>query len=67
MAIQHDTVSLKRRVMHALDTLPDDASYEEILDCLETTHAIEVGLEQIERGEVVSHEEVMRRVGRWLR
>jgi len=46
--------------------LPDDASLDAIAERLEFLAAIRKGLNQIERGETVSHAEVKRQRATWL-
>ncbi len=46
--------------------LPDDSSLDAIAERLEFLAAIPKGLNQIERGETVSHEEVKRQLATWL-
>ncbi len=56
----------KEEVRRLLDTLPEDASYEDIQYHIYVRQAIEHGIAAVERGEVVSHEEVERRMAKWL-
>jgi predicted transcriptional regulator len=49
-----------------IEQLPDDASLEDIIYELYVRQRIERGLQQSEKGETVSHGEVMRDVARWL-
>jgi predicted transcriptional regulator len=57
--------TVKAGVIAMLQRLPDDVSYEEILDAIELRREIEQGLKEIDAGDVVSHEEVKRRVASW--
>jgi predicted transcriptional regulator len=50
----------------ALDLLPNDASWESILDRMRYLAAIDEGLRDIEAGRVVPHEEVKRQLHEWL-
>jgi predicted transcriptional regulator len=56
----------KEEVRKLLDELPDDATLEEIEYELYVRNKIDRALEQVERGETMSHEEVMRRMSKWL-
>jgi len=56
----------KEMVMDAIRELPDDASVREIADRLEFLAAIQVGLDQLDRGEGIPHEEVKRQLAAWL-
>ena len=51
----------KQRAIEILATLPDEASLEQIIDAFEMDLALEESLADAERGDVVPHEEVMRR------
>ena len=56
----------KEEVRRLLDNLPEDASYEDIQYHIYVRQAIERGIAAVERGEVLSHEDVERRMARWL-
>lgn len=56
--------SVKQKALSAIEQLPHDAGFEEIMERLYFLTKVEQGLEQIERGEVVSHAEAKRRLGR---
>ncbi len=53
--------TIKQRVIDALEQLPADASFEDAMERIYFLSKIERGLEQLDRGEVVEHEEVKRR------
>lgn len=59
-------VTPKDRMIYALRTLPDDASFEDGIECLSFLRHIQLGLDQADRGQTVSHEEAKRRLARWL-
>jgi predicted transcriptional regulator len=56
----------KEEVRRLLDSLPEDASYEDIQYHIYVRQAIEHGVAAVERGEVLSQEEVERRMAKWL-
>jgi predicted transcriptional regulator len=56
----------KEMVLDAIRELPDDAPVGEIADRLEFLAAIQVGLDQLDRGEGIPHEEVRRQLASWL-
>jgi predicted transcriptional regulator len=56
----------KEMVLEAIRELPDDASVREIADRLEFLAAIQVGLDQLDRGDGIPHEEVKRQLASWL-
>jgi len=56
----------KEEVRQLLDTLPEDASYEDIQYHIYVRQAIQRGIEAADRGELVEQEEVERRMAKWL-
>ena len=56
----------KEMVLDAIRELPEDASVREIADRLEFLAAIQLGLDQLDRGEGIAHEEIKRELASWL-
>ena len=56
----------KEMVLEAIRELPDDASVREIADRLEFLAVIQSGIDQLDRGAGVPHEEVKRQLASWL-
>ena len=56
----------KQLVLEAIKELPDDTPLSEIVERLEFLAAIQKGLDQLDRGEGIPHEEVKRQVASWL-
>ena len=56
----------REEVRRLLDSLPDDASYEDIQYHVYAQQEIDRGLEAAERGDFVSDEEIERRIARWV-
>lgn len=46
--------------------LPDDCSIDEIADHIEFLAAVQKGLDQLDRGEGIPHEEIKRQLASWL-
>jgi hypothetical protein len=59
-------MSDKQLALDSIGRLPADASLEVIAERVEFLAAIRKGLDQIERGETVPHEEVKRQLATWL-
>jgi predicted transcriptional regulator len=59
-------VTEKQTAMQIIDQLPETASFIDIMYELYFRNAVEEGLRDIEAGRMVSHEEVMKSVKRWL-
>jgi predicted transcriptional regulator len=55
----------KEEVRRLLDTLPDEASYDEIQYHIYVQQKIDQGLEASERGDFISDEEIEQRISRW--
>jgi len=55
----------KEKVRRLLETLPDEASYEDIQYHIYVQQKIDKGLEASERGDFISDEEIEQRIARW--
>ena len=55
----------KEEVRRILESLPDDATLEDIQYRIYVRQAIAAGLRDVDQGRVVSQEEVERRMARW--
>ena len=56
----------KEEVRKLLDTLPEEASFEDIHYHIYVQQAIRRGLEAAERGDLVDQDEIERRMSKWL-
>ena len=56
----------KDEIRELLESLPDDASLEDIQYHLYVRQKVHKGLEAAEQGQTLTHEEVVRRMSRWL-
>ena len=56
----------KEEVRRLVDTIPEDATYEDIQYHIYVRQSVENGLAAVGRGEVISHEEAERRMSKWL-
>ena len=56
----------KEEVRKLLEALPEEVSFEDIHYHIYVQEAIRRGLEAAERGELVEHEEIERRMAKWL-
>ena len=54
----------KQSAIEIIENLPDDSSYEDIMERLFFLQKVEAGLKDIDDGKVVSHEEVKKRLVR---
>jgi predicted transcriptional regulator len=53
--------TIKQQVIEALEQLPPDASFEDAIERIYFLSKVQRGLEQLDRGEVIDHDEVKRR------
>jgi hypothetical protein len=56
----------KEEVRKLLEQLPDNSSFEDIQYHIYVREKIERGLHEVEQGQVLSQEEVERRMSKWL-
>jgi hypothetical protein len=57
----------KERLREAVEDLPDSFSLDELIERLILLESFEKGREQYEQGNALSHEEVGKRLEKWLR
>ena len=55
----------KQLVLQATSELPDNASMEEIIDAILVRICIQKGLKDIESGNVISQEELLKEIEEW--
>jgi hypothetical protein len=55
----------KEIVLETIRALPDDCSLEEIAERIEFMAAVQKGLDQIDRGEGIPHDEVKKQLASW--
>lgn len=56
----------KEIVLETIRALPDDCSIEEIAERVEFMAAVQKGLDQLDRGEGIPHDEVKKQLASWL-
>ena len=59
-------MSDKQLALDSIVRLPEDASLAVIAERLDFLAAIRTGLDQLERGETIPHDEVKRQLATWL-
>lgn len=59
-------MSDKQVALETIQRMPESASLDDITHRLEFLTAVQKGLDQIERGEVVPHEQVKKELAAWL-
>ena len=59
-------MSQKELVLDAIQELPDDASIDQIADRVKFMAAIQKGIDDIDRGDTIPHEEIKKQLATWL-
>jgi len=57
----------KEVIVNAVQSLPEDASFEEAMERLYLLSKVERGLQQADEGQIISHEEAKKRLDKWLK
>ena len=60
-------MSDKQLILNSIERLPEDASLEVIAERVGFLAAVRKGLDQIERGQTIPHNEIKRQLASWLR
>jgi len=61
-----EATNIKTQAKEALNKLPEDCSWEDVQYHLYAVEKIQKGLKCVEEGRTVSHEEVKKRLSKWL-
>ena len=67
MSVIGSPVATKQQMLKVIAELPDDAGVEDALDRLYLLYKVEKGLREADRGELISQEDVRRRMAQWLK
>lgn len=60
-------MTTKQKVIKAVQTLPDNATYEDAMERLVVLAKIDRGLKQLEAGETISHAKMKLKMRKWLK
>jgi predicted transcriptional regulator len=60
-------MTTKEKVLQAVQSLPDDASVEDVMERLLLLAKIDRGLAQADAGQTISHAQVKERMAKWLK
>ena len=58
-------ITIKYKVLKAIEALPHDATFEDVLERLYFLYKIDKGLQQVAAGETLSHAEAMKQIKTW--
>lgn len=59
-------MSNKERVIETVRELPDEATFEEILEQITILAALREGEADADAGRVIAHEEIKKRISQWI-
>jgi len=59
--------TIKKKVIETIKKLPDDANYDDIMESIYIQQMISKGIEQLDNGEFISHEDVKEKFREWLK
>ena len=57
---------VKEQVIHMIQSLPEDATVDGIMSELYFKLQVDAGLRELDEGKGIPHEEVQKRMSRWL-
>ena len=60
-------MTAKEEILELLEQLPEDATIEDAIERLIVMYKVQHGLEQLDNGEGIPHEEAKRRIRQWLK
>ena len=60
-------MTTKQKVIRAVQTLPNNATYEDAMERLLVLAKIDRGIKQLEAGKTISHEKMKLKMRKWLR
>jgi len=56
----------KEKIISGINSLPDVFTVDDVLDQIMFLSKIEEGLEQVERGEIISNDDLERKMEKWF-
>jgi len=59
--------TIKDKVIESIKKLPDDVNYDDIMESIYVQQMITKGIDQLDKGEFISHEDVKERFKEWLK
>ena len=60
-------MTTKQKVIRAVQSLPNNASFEDAMERLLFLAKVERGLQQADSGQTIGHEKVKQKMKRWLK
>ena len=60
-------MTVKDKVIHAVQDLPDNASIEDAMERLLFLSKLEKGIQQADSGQTITHAQVKEKMAKWLK
>jgi predicted transcriptional regulator len=60
-------MTTKEKLIKVVQDLPDDASIEEVMERLLFVAKVEKGLQQADKGQTLSHDDIKEKMSKWLK
>lgn len=57
----------KEKIIESIKNLPDNFSYEDVMDRIVLLQKIDMGIEQVQEGKIQSTEEAKNKLNKWLK
>ena len=58
--------STKESILAVIKNLPNDATYDDVMEALYVNHKIDIGIEQLENENSLSMDQLRERLKKWL-
>ena len=59
--------NLKQKILKTVEQMPQDVSFEEVMERLYFLYKIERGLQQVETDNILSHQQAKQNIKKWHR
>jgi len=57
--------TVKDKVLKAIEEMPSDVTFSDVMDSLYFLYKVDQGLKQVQAGDTMSHEEAKKRIETW--
>lgn len=59
------STTVKQKILKALEEMPQDVTFTEVMERLYFLHKVERGIQQVADGDIMSHAEAKARIKKW--
>jgi len=57
--------TVKHKVLKAIEEMPQDVTFSDVMERLYFLYKIDIGLKQVEAGDTMSHEQAKKQIETW--